>query len=117
MLYQNLSPRTYIAPNEWTLVKIHVDVSGPQGTYEAWLRPYGESWVKVSEFRGGVTRGFTWPTTRQQRVGPATMRMPTTENSWDRARPGTDGDNWKVIQHFAIADDERDLPTYSDVPD
>lgn len=48
-LFQNLNMTPLLA-GRWHQVRIHVDTSGPQGTYEAWIRERGVStWTKVSE--------------------------------------------------------------------
>ncbi|MBL8954136.1 MAG: hypothetical protein JNK82_25390 [Myxococcaceae bacterium] len=101
-LFQNRSSQQIVA-NQWTLVKVHVDTSGAQGRYEAWLRPQGAGWTKISEWFGGVTPQFTWPLTPAQRVGHRSMRLPTTVNSLD---------NWVCLDDFTLATSEAALPRY-----
>ncbi|MCP9442300.1 MAG: hypothetical protein NNA20_06875 [Nitrospira sp.] len=82
-LYQNLS----CAPMQretWYQVRIHVDTSGPQGAYEMWRRPAGQStWTKLAEWIGGVTPNFVWPIPEAERVGNRVLAMPTTVNEED----------------------------------
>lgn len=113
-LHQNLNSKR-IAANEWTLVKLHIDISGTQGTYEAWLRAQDEpSFTKVAEWIGGVTTNFTWPTYAETRAGHRILRCPTTENANPGNNPARDGDgdHFKYLRDFAMATSEADLPTY-----
>ena len=99
-LGQNLNTDTKIRANTWTLVKLHIDTSGSQGRYEAWLKTVSGSWVKVSEYIGGVTPSFTWSVTPG---GQRLLRMPTVINY---------NDSWQYMDDFVIAQTEADLPTY-----
>lgn len=106
-LGQNLSgSSTMIFANTWTLVKIHIDTSSTYGTYEAWLKPAGSSFVKVSEWIHGITPNFTWPVTNVG--GKKIFRMPTTLNTYD---------SWQYMDDFVIATSEEDLPTYAESAD
>lgn len=101
----------YMTANRWYLVKIHVNHSGPQGQYELWLREMGGAWQKVSEWFGGVTPGFSWPTIPDQRAGISTIRVPST---WGKANSDpTNYDAWAYMVDFMIARSESDLPVYS----
>jgi hypothetical protein len=115
-LHQNLNSKR-IAANEWTLVKLHIDISGEQGTFEAWIRAADEpSWTKISEWIGGVTSAgnFSWPTYPETRAGHQMIRTPTTENANPGNNPARDGDgdHTKYLKDFALDDTEADLPTY-----
>lgn len=108
-LGQDLTER--ITPNRWTLVKIHIDTSGPTGTYEVWLRPAGASWVKVADWRGGVTPPtFVWNVEPAYRDGHVAIRMPTTIPGPGSETPS--GDWWLYMQDYAMANSEAALPTY-----
>ena len=100
-----------LAPNRWHLIKIHIDHSGPQGTYEMWTRQMGGSWQKLAEWIGGVTPNFLYPTIEAQRAGLQTVRIPTT---WGTASSSdtTNYDAWTYMADFAISRRESDLPTY-----
>lgn len=102
----------YIAANRWTLVKIHYDTSGANGSYEAWLRPLGGNWTKVAEWIGGVTPNFTWTIPAAHQGGHRAIRMPTTLPAANSA--GTE-DAWIYMDDFAISTTESSLPVYSDV--
>ena len=92
----------------WTLVKIHQNVSGSQGSLEIWLREQGESsFTKTLEWIGGVTSNFQWNTSANDRLGPSHFRMPTTVNA-----PGTGYTKFTYMQDFCIATSESLLPVY-----
>jgi len=101
-LGQNLNTSAKIRPNTWTLVKLHIDTSGSQGKYEAWLKTVSGSWVKITEYIGGVTPSFTWPITP---FGQRLFRMPTVINY---------NDSWQYMDDFVIAESDADLPVYGD---
>jgi hypothetical protein len=86
-------------------VKLHIDTSGAQGSYEAWIRPaHQPDWTKIAEWIGDVTPQFTWPLAEgAQREGHRALRIPTTVN---------DVDNWILWDDFAIAQSEASLPQY-----
>ena len=92
-----------ITPNRWTLVKIHYDTSTTSGTFEAWLKPMGGSWVKVAEWIDGVTPNFSWDVPAGEVGGHRMFRMPTTVD---------DHDSWIYMDDFAMATTEADLPVY-----
>lgn len=102
-LGHNLAPGSYIHANTWTLVKLHIDISGAQGRYEAWLRPMGQGETKVAEWIGGQTTYFSWPIAAQHRDGHRLLRMPTTMNHFD---------SWTYLDDFALATSEGALPIY-----
>lgn len=91
---------------QWTLVKLHFDTSNnSSGVYEAWLRPYGGAWRKVSEWIGGVTPNFTW--SGFGAGGHSILQIPSTIG-WT-----TDGTNYIFyMDDFAMADSESALPQY-----
>ena len=99
----NAAPSQYVHANQWTLVKIHIDISGEQGTFEVWLRPQGGTETKVTEWIGGGTTDFTWPIPANLRDGHRLLRMPTTMNNYD---------SWTYLDDFALATGEDALPTY-----
>ncbi len=101
-LFQNLNMTPLLA-GRWHQVRIHVDTSGPQGTYEAWIRERGVStWTKVSEWIGGVTPNFDWPIPEDMRDGNRAFAMPTTVNEEDSVL---------YLDEFAMATGDAALPT------
>lgn len=101
-LGQNVNA-TPLAGGRWYQVRLHMDTSGAQGTYEAWVRERGQSaWTKVSDWRGGVTPNFSWPIPSDQRRGHSMMRAPTTVNG--------PGPSTAYIDDFAIATSQENLP-------
>jgi hypothetical protein len=101
-LFQNRST-AQVLPNQWTLVKLHMDTSGPNGRYEAWIKPRGGQWTKVSEWIAGTTPGLNWPLAGDRRTGHSILRMPTTVNDYD---------SWTYMDDFAMATSEAALPQY-----
>jgi hypothetical protein len=88
----------------WYQIKMHFDLSGTQGSWEAWVRERGQtSWTKLAEWIGGVTPNFTWPLSNAERRGFQQFRMPTTVN-------GQDGNSTTYWDDFTIATSEADLP-------
>lgn len=123
--YQPANPHAYHGPtlgqsdvaelmqaNRWTLVKIHFDTSGAQGTYEAWMRPRGGSWTKVVEWIDNSTPDFTWPLAAPG--GHRVLRMPTTVGSQRvlEGYPDWSYDSLTYMDDFAMAVAEADLPAY-----
>lgn len=103
-LFQNVN-QTPMLPGIWYQVRIHVDTSGPQGTYEAWIRQRGTTtWTKVSEWIGGVTRNFEWPIPETMRDGNRQFAMPTTVNRLDSTL---------YIDDFIMATSLQDLESRS----
>ena len=95
----------------WVLVRMHIDTSGPQGTYEAWLRPMGGSEVKVAEYIGGATPNFDWPISN--RAGHRVLLMPTTIGSQNVVSLYPESyDVTFYIDDFTMATSESDLPRY-----
>jgi hypothetical protein len=105
----NLDQNGFVARNAWRLVKIHLDTSGEQGVFEAWMRGVGGAWSKVSEWIPGVTPNFSWPIAAPDRVGHRMFAMPTTMN---RAANSGGGDSWTYLDDFALATSEAALPQY-----
>jgi len=95
-----------LARNRWTLVKIHIDTSTSSGTYEAWIKPLGGQWVKISEWIDGANN-FTW--TLNNPGGHSVFRMPTTVG---RATNTDLFDYWIYMDDFTMANSENDLPAY-----
>jgi len=89
-----------LVANRWTLVKLHMDTSTSSGRYEAWIKPIGGDWVKVSEWIDGQN-GVTWNVADPS--GHKIMRMPTTVGDFD---------SWYYMDDFAMATSENDLPVY-----
>ncbi len=101
-LFQNVT-RTPMAAGRWYQVRLHMDVSGAQGVYEAWYRQRGQTvWTKVSDWRGGVTPNFQWPLPASQRTGFPTIAMPTTING-----PGS---STVYIDDFTMSASSASLP-------
>lgn len=102
-LYQNVNKASLLA-GRWYQVKMHMDISGAQGVWEAWIRERGQTaWTKVADWRGGVTPNFTWPIPTAQRTGHAMLRTPTTVN-------GVYGDSTTYMDDFTIGRSEAELP-------
>jgi hypothetical protein len=101
-LYQNVE-RTPIVAGRWYQVRVHIDISGVQGVYEAWIRQRGATvWTKVSDWRGNVTPNFTWPVPPEQRTGFPQMATPTTVNG--------PGDSTMYIDDFTMSASSASLP-------
>ncbi|MFV2056211.1 MAG: hypothetical protein ACC707_07065, partial [Thiohalomonadales bacterium] len=99
-----------LAQNRWTLVKLHLDTSTSQGTYEAWLKPLGGQWKKVAEWIGGVTSGFTWPIPNAG--GHRQFVMPGTVGLLSHTNPNDDFDSITYLDDFSMANSEDTLPQY-----
>jgi hypothetical protein len=100
-LGQNLSSKQILA-NGWYLVRLHVDTSAPQGSWEAWLRGQNEpAMTKIAEWIGGVTPSFSWPLPPEQQTNLRAIRIPTTVNEFD---------SWMYMDDLAIATSESALP-------
>ena len=101
-LFQNAS-RTPLLAGRWYQVRLHMDISGTQGVYEAWIKERGQaSFTKVADWRGGVTPNFSWPLTSANRQPFSVLRSPTTVNG-----PGS---STVYIDDFAIATSQDNLP-------
>jgi len=101
-LFQNVS-RTPIAAGRWIQLRLHIDISGAQGVYEAWIRERGQTvWTKLADWRGGVTPNFSWPLPTSQRTGFPMMATPTTVNG--------PGDSIVYIDDFTLAGSSAALP-------
>ena len=101
---------SYIAPNQWHLIKIHLDTTDSNsGKFEAWIRPVGGEWRKLSEWIGGVTPNFTW--SGFPAGGHRGFRMPTTIG-WSEASGGA----YYYLDDFAMASSEESLPAYGNRP-
>jgi len=101
-----LNQTEWVKRNRWTLVKMHFNTTRTSGnSWEAWVRPYGGAWTKVSEWIGGQTPGFTWDIPSASVGGHRVLRMPSTVN----------GNYWMYMDDFVIATSEEDLPNYPDV--
>lgn len=103
-LFQNLS-HTPMLEGIWYEVKIHMDTSGAQGTYELWVRQRGvASWTKMAEWIGGVTANFDWPIPEALRAGNKVIAMPTTVDT---------NDSTTYLDDLMLATTEGDLPVYT----
>jgi len=121
LLWQNLSAETPITPEQWTLVKVHVDLTGTdpratpgQAVYEQWIRRMGSpSWIKTTEWIGGVTvnEGAPVNLTPPYSDGFRTIRMPTTTGGTNSGI-GDWVDYWLYVDDFALSDNEEALPVY-----
>lgn len=100
-LFQNVNA-TPMRGGVWYQVRLHMDTSGEQGTFEAWIKERGQaSFTKVSDWRGGQTANFSWAIPTNQRRGHTMFRMPTTVNSYS---------NTVFIDDFVIAASAEALP-------
>lgn len=102
-LNQNLNTMRMVN-GRWYQVRMHMDVSGAQGSWEAWIKERGQAnFTKVADWRGGVTPSFTWPLSAAERRGFQMLRTPTTVN-------GQDGNSTTYWDDFTVANSEADLP-------
>lgn len=97
-----------IKRHRWTLVKLHFDTSGntnPQGVYQAWIRPLGDTNFRpVADWQGGVTTNLIWNLAAAGGPGGhRVFRMPTTVDDFD---------SWIYLDDFVMAATEGALPTY-----
>jgi hypothetical protein len=100
-LFQNVNA-TPMRGGAWYQVRLHMDTSGAQGTFEAWIKERGQtSFTKVSDWRGGVTPNFSWPIPANQQRGHTMFRMPTTVNQYS---------NTVYLDDFAISRTMEGLP-------
>jgi hypothetical protein len=115
----NLSSATHVRPNQWMLIKYHIDFSGTDpraaaghAVYEMWIRPLGVTeWTKTAEYFGGVTQvnGQTVQMATEFTDGLRMMRMPSTVGS-----PSTNwADSWMYVDDYVMATSEASLPVYS----
>jgi len=103
----------YLTPNRWQLVKLHTDTSTSSGVYEAWIRPIGQDWVKISEWINGVTPDFEWIIPENAIGGHRGFRMPTTHGNFVEGR--VNYDSWFYMDDFVIASSEDALPVYGSI--
>lgn len=99
-LFQNVE-RIPLLAGRWYQVKLHIDVSGEQGVYEAWVREKDAPWRKVAEWKGGVTPHFFWSIPPSERLGFRVLAMPTTVNG--------PTDSTTYMDDFVIATSEEAL--------
>ena len=81
-----LGPQTldgYIPANTWTLVKMHMDTSGPVGTWEMWLRPLRRAVVQGRRVDRRADRGV-----RVERAPGGPGRAPGPAHADHRRRGG-----------------------------
>ncbi len=99
---------------QWVQVICHYDTSGAQGEWHQWLKPYGGIKTKTTEWIGGVTADFTWPTSADARVGHAGFKL-ADQFQWRFEGPvgSQGGDCWMYMVDFCMAANEADLPMYS----
>lgn len=112
-LRANLTDDIHVLQNQWTLVRVHVDISGTdpratpgQAVYEVWIRRQGDpTWTKTTEYIGGVTDLGNGPVnlTPSYTDGFRMIRMPTTMDAYD---------SWTYMDDFVLAENEADLPMY-----
>ena len=91
---------------------MHIDISGPQGVWEVWLREMNQPFRKTTEWIGGVTPNFRWPTWVEQRNGMAGFAMPTTVGHVTTDF-SNNYDSYVLQSEFAIATSESALPVYT----
>ena len=122
VLDKTLRTEAPIMSNTWTLVKVHVDLSGTdpraapgQAVYEQWIRRQGSSqWIKTTEYIGGVTivNGQPIAFTPSFKDGFKSIRIPTTIGATTSAK-GDWFDRRMYLDDFVIATSEADLPVYT----
>ncbi len=100
-LSQNLNKIPLLA-GRWYQVRMHIDISGEQGIYEAWIREKDQPWIKVAEWIGDITENFSWPIPENERVGFRVLAMPTTVDGPD--------DSTTYMDDFVITTNEKELP-------
>jgi hypothetical protein len=118
---QNLANDIHARPNQWTLVKIHIDLSGTdarvppgQAVFEMWIRRAGSSaWIKTTEYLGGVTsiNGAPISFIPAYNDGFRMFRMPTTFGATNADKDDW-FDSWTYIDDFTLAGSEAALPVY-----
>ena len=118
---QNLGPEASVARGQWTLVKMHVDLTGTDpraapghAVYEQWIRRLGTAtWTKTTEWIGGVTQNAGAPIQLQPAYtdGFRMFRIPTTIGG-TTSTVGDWYDYWLYIDDFAMARSEAALPQY-----
>jgi hypothetical protein len=104
-LFQNVSGTPLLA-GRWYQVRLHIDISGPQGVYEAWIKEVGAvertkvaNWRQTAPAGEQATPNFSWPVAN--RSGYNIVRIPTTVNAQN---------NTVYIDDFVIAASESALP-------
>lgn len=74
---QAMSP--YLQPGRWNLVKVHFNTNNANsGVFEMWIKPQDGQFVKVADWKGGITPGFTWTIPPASVGGHRVIRFPTT---------------------------------------
>lgn len=107
-LYQNLNNTVKIVKAVKTELRLHMDCSGAQGIFEAWLKPQGSARTKVSEYIGGVTAGIGWPIPADRRLGHKAFQLSSVVNG----NSSLAGDHAFAYDAIDIADNAGDLPEY-----
>jgi hypothetical protein len=70
--------RTYFPGGTWLEIKMRMNMSGAQGSFEMWGRTVGApTYTKYSEWIGGVTPNFVWPLAPARRIGNQAIRTPS----------------------------------------
>lgn len=120
-LGNNLTGDVTIVPDEWTLVKIHIDTSGSNPNcsagdlaHEMWIRRRTDSgFTKVSEWYGGVTQngGDTVTLTPNFTDGMRAIIIPSTLGGANASK-GNWYDSLMYMDDFCMCANEADLPTY-----
>lgn len=118
----NDTTQSILYPNTWYLVKLHYDVSVlGEGTFEMWMREYGQSWRKTHEWISGQNTpvlpahqhsggSFEWPTTYTENFDG--FKIGSTIGWFD--------DNTRMyvyMDDFVLGTTEESLPTYDDYED
>ncbi|MCP9471944.1 MAG: hypothetical protein NNA30_04355 [Nitrospira sp.] len=103
-LYQNQGCIPFVR-GQWYQIRIHIDVSNPQGVYELWVRQNSiQAWTKHAEWIGGMTPQFNWTLPVGQREGNRALRMLTTVNAVDSTF---------YLDDFIMATSLQDLESYT----
>jgi hypothetical protein len=110
--------RTGIGPNQWWLMRFHIDHTMSPGIVETWIRPRGGAWVKIVDTLTSATVQWLPTNTTEGHRG---FVIPSTVNNWyqDPTQATTHGDWWIYLDDFAMArgvhsggNGVGDLPSY-----
>jgi hypothetical protein len=109
---------TPLSPNQWWLLRVHIDHTVNPGVVETYARAQGGDWIRLMDTPTSPAVDWQPENTADGHRG---MRWPTTENNWyqEPTLATTHGDWWIYIDDFALAAGEHaggggaaDLPSY-----
>jgi hypothetical protein len=91
-----------MGPNQWWLLRFHVDHTVSPGIVETWIRPRNGVWIKIMDTPTSATARWEPANTRDGHRG---FVMPSTVNNWYQniAEATTQGDWWVYLDDFAMA--------------